>query len=142
MSHFYICPILALQTVIFFIVFASYADDTKAVSIDSAVSHAIKQDNPSALIISSPSYSDSSDTTALLKTRTMFARLGDFHKSRGIFGIVTGLVGIFAGVVFLDKNDSTPLALSCFALGGISIGFGIWEMKIGRSLLRFEKPDK
>jgi hypothetical protein len=139
MVHFHICPILILQTVIFFIVFASYADDSKAVPIDTAVSHAIKQGSPSALAIPS-SYPDSSDTALLLKTRAMFARLGDFHKSRGIFGIVTGLVGIFAGVVFLDKNDSTPLALSCFALGGVSIGFGIWEMKLGRSLLRFEMP--
>jgi hypothetical protein len=53
---------------------------------------------------------------------------------KGIFGVVGGLAGICAGVVALDKVDSTPLAISFLALGGISIGLGIWEMRLGRTL--------
>jgi hypothetical protein len=79
---------------------------------------------------------------ALSTTKEMFARLGDFHRLKGIYGVASGIVGILAGVVFLDKDNSTPLALSCFALGGISIGFGIWEMRIGRTFLRYKVPDQ
>ncbi len=134
---------LALQTVFFLFLFSSLADEARIVSIDSTSLIGIMQENTSvAPAVSHSSYPDSSDTSALLKTRKMIARLGDFHKSRGLLSVATGIAGIFAGVVLLDKSESTPLAISFMALGGVSIGFGIWEMKLGRTLLPLEKSIK
>ena len=78
----------------------------------------------------------------LVKTKEMFLTLGGFHKLMGIYGAVTGALGILAGVVLLDKPDDAAFAMSFITLGGISIGFGLWEINVGGKLLKYGTNEK
>jgi hypothetical protein len=78
----------------------------------------------------------------LVKTKEMFRTLGGFHKLMGIYGAVTGALGILAGVVLLDKPDDAAFAMSFITLGGISIGFGLWEINVGGKLLKYGTNEK
>jgi hypothetical protein len=60
----------------------------------------------------------------------------------GIYGAVTGALGILAGVVLLDKPDDAAFAMSFITLGGISIGFGLWEINVGGKLLKYGTKEK
>lgn len=78
----------------------------------------------------------------LLKTKEIFRTLGSYHKLMGIYGTVTGALGILAGVILLDKSDDTAFAISFITLGGITIGFGLWEINIGGKLLKHAGAEK
>ena len=131
-----IFPAFAFQIVLFSFFIRAAADSNPPSLIDSSVIVSSENENLSNISKIHQLQTDSLKTLPISENMEMFNRLGDFHRLNGIYGVVTGIVGIFAGVVLLDKVDSTPLAISFFALGGISIGFGIWEMKIGGALSR------
>ena len=131
-----IFPILAFHIFLFSLSIRAAADSNPPSLIDSSVIVSSENENLSNISKIHQLQTDSLKTLPISENMEMFNRLGDFHRLNGIYGVVTGIVGIFAGVVLLDKVDSTPLAISFFALGGISIGFGIWEMKIGGALSR------
>jgi hypothetical protein len=135
-----IFPALAFQIVLFSVLIRAAADSNLPSSIDSSAIVSSDSENLSNLSKIPQLQTDSSKILTISENMEMFNHLGDFHRLNGIYGVVTGIVGIFAGVVLLDKVDSTPLAISFFALGGISIGFGIWEMKIGGALSRYAAP--
>jgi hypothetical protein len=67
-----------------------------------------------------------------------FIHLGEFHRLKGIYGLLTGTFGIIAGVLLLDRADSVPLAVTSMAIGGFSIGLGLWEVKLGSTLKKNE----
>ena len=78
----------------------------------------------------------------LLKTKEMFHTLGSYHKLAGIYGAVTGALGILAGVILVDKPDDASFAIAFMTLGGISIGFGLWEINVGGKLLNYSAAGK
>lgn len=67
-------------------------------------------------------------------TREMFRKLGNFHKAMGIYNISAGILAVIAGAAILDKQDILPFSLSLITLGGITVGIGMWEITIGRTL--------
>jgi hypothetical protein len=69
-------------------------------------------------------------------TREMFRSLGNFHKAMGIYNISAGILAVIAGAAILDKQDILPFSLSLITLGGITVGIGVWEITIGRTLGR------
>jgi hypothetical protein len=71
-----------------------------------------------------------------LNARDMFRSLGNFHKAMGIYNISAGILAVIAGAAILDKQDILPFSLSLITLGGITVGIGVWEITIGRSLSR------
>ena len=78
----------------------------------------------------------------LLKTKEMFQTLGEYHKLMGIYGAVTGALGIIAGAVLLGRPDDASFAISFITLGGISIGFGLWEIHVGGKLVKYPGSGK
>lgn len=82
--------------------------------------------------------SDSSKTRLQTPTMELFVQLGELHRLKGIYSLLAGTFGILAGVVLLDRSDSVPLAIGCMSLGGVSIGLGLWEIKIGSGMRRSE----
>jgi hypothetical protein len=142
MFHFQIFRISTFFLALLTLTINAVAGDTLRTQIDSLTQRGIEQKNP-ALVLQIPQQpADSQKTPGILPYKKMFDHLGELHRLKGIYGVVTGTLGILAGVVLLDKADSTPFAMSFIALGGISIGFGIWEMRIGSSLLHPEIPAK
>jgi hypothetical protein len=128
-----------MLALVFFFVINLAADDNLSTTIDSSATKSIEKENLSAnLKIPQNPQADSSIVPTVSISKQMFARLGELHRLRGIYGVVTGTLGILAGVILLDKADSAPFAMSFISLGGISISLGIWEIKIGRSLLSGE----
>lgn len=73
----------------------------------------------------------------VLKTKEMFADLGKYHKFMGAYGVICGALGIIAGAMLIDKADDAAYATAFITLGGISIGFGLWEINIGGKLLKY-----
>ncbi len=65
----------------------------------------------------------------------VFKSLGRYHRLMGAYDVIGGALTILAGTVLLDKKDAAPFAMSFIALGGISIGLGLWEIKVGGKLL-------
>jgi hypothetical protein len=88
------------------------------------------------------SVSSARAVSEVLKTREMFVELGKYHKFLGAYGVICGALGIIAGVILLDKPDDTPFAMAFIPLGGISIGFGLWEINVGGKLLKYGTADK
>jgi len=87
----------------------------------------------------------SSDTILLrhdLANKEMFHRLGDYHRIMGIYGVIGGALTILAGAILLDKEDSTPFAMSFLVVGGISVGLGLWEIKLGAKLSEYKVGSK
>ena len=72
-----------------------------------------------------------------LKTKEIFAGLGKYHKFMGAYGVLCGALGIIAGAMLIDKADDAPFAMSFITIGGISIGFGLWEINVGGKLLNY-----
>jgi hypothetical protein len=62
--------------------------------------------------------------------------MGNFHKAMGIYNISAGVLAVIAGAAILEKQDILPFSLSLITLGGITVGIGIWEITIGRTLSR------
>jgi hypothetical protein len=81
------------------------------------------------------SASDSSIISQQSTHKALLGQFGEFHRLKGIYGLLVGTFGILAGVVLLDKADSVPLAVTSMSLGGVSIGLGLWEIKLGSSLM-------
>jgi hypothetical protein len=74
--------------------------------------------------------------TMHLNAKEMFRKLGNFHKTMGIYNISAGILAVIAGAAILDKQDILPFSLSLITLGGITVGIGVWEITIGRTLIR------
>jgi hypothetical protein len=112
---------------------------------DSAGSHAKKND--SAGIVLKEINGGSPALPALLNikekpavhTESIDAKslktLGRYHRLMGAYDVIGGALTILAGTVLLDKKGASPYAMCCIALGGISIGLGLWEIKVGGKLL-------
>ncbi|HUI90859.1 MAG TPA: hypothetical protein VLX68_01305 [Chitinivibrionales bacterium] len=54
----------------------------------------------------------------------------------GIYNISAGVLAVIAGAAILEKQDILPFSLSLVTLGGITVGIGIWEITIARTLSR------
>jgi hypothetical protein len=79
---------------------------------------------------------DSAVSRALSHDREVFRNLGDYHRLVGVYGIATGALAILTGVLFLDKPAYSPWAMAAITMGGVTIGLGIWEIKLGAGLMR------
>ncbi|HMD69262.1 MAG TPA: hypothetical protein VKF42_10325 [Chitinivibrionales bacterium] len=67
-------------------------------------------------------------------TREMFRNLGRLHKGMGIFTVAAGAIAVIAGASILEKQDILPFSLSLITIGGIAMGLGAWEIKVGWSV--------
>jgi hypothetical protein len=117
--------------------------DTSAIIQDLGEKHSAPAQSP---VSKTPSKS-TTDSLGLFKAscsrdslpqnaREMFRSLGNFHKAMGIYNISAGILAVIAGAAILDKQDILPFSLSLITLGGITVGIGIWEITIGRTLSR------
>jgi hypothetical protein len=82
---------------------------------------------------------DSAVAKVLAQHALLLGKLGDFHKIMGMYTTVTGVVALFGGVLLLDRKDGMPFAVSFLTIGGIAVGVGMWEIKIGAQLLSTQK---
>ena len=82
---------------------------------------------------------DSAVAKVLAQHAQLLGKLGDFHKIMGMYTTVTGVVALFGGVLLLDRKDGMPFAVSFLTIGGIAVGVGMWEIKIGAQLLSTQK---
>ena len=74
--------------------------------------------------------------------KAIFYTLGGYHRLMGIYGLLSGALTIIAGAVLIDKKDAAPFAMSFIALGGISMGLGLWEGNVGVKFARFKAPER
>jgi hypothetical protein len=74
--------------------------------------------------------------TLHVNMKEMFRTMGNFHKVMGIYNVSAGILAIIAGAAILEKEDILPFSLSLITLGGITVGIGVWEITIGRTLSR------
>jgi len=89
-----------------------------------------KSSADSLALFKAPSSRDSLAQNA----RQMFRSLGNFHRAMGIYNISAGVLAVIAGAAILEKQDILPFSLSLVTLGGITVGIGIWEITIARTL--------
>jgi len=68
----------------------------------------------------------------------LFKALGGYHRLMGIYGVIGGALTILAGAILLDRTDAEPFAMSFLVVGGISVGLGLWEIKIGGKLSEYK----
>lgn len=105
--------------------------------LQSAASKTLPKSSEDSLGLFSKSAKASPSRDSLQQNaREMFRRLGNFHKTMGIYNISAGILAVIAGAAILDKQDILPFSLSLITLGGITVGIGVWEITIGRSLNR------
>jgi hypothetical protein len=69
-------------------------------------------------------------------SKKMFKTIGDYHHTAGIYHIVEGVFVLLAGSILINKENYTSFSMTLMAIGGISTGIGIWEIKIGSSLTK------
>jgi hypothetical protein len=126
-----------LWITLFSCIISSAADERLPRIIDSTVTDtlhkeilSIPQDKPPITL------PDSFCAAQLLTAKAQLIQLGNFHRMSGISGMLTGAFCIFAGVVMLDKTQLVPLAITSMSLGGVFVGLGMWEIKIGFSLIQ------
>jgi hypothetical protein len=74
--------------------------------------------------------------------KDLFRTLGGYHRLMGMYEMIGGVLTIIAGAMLLDKKDATTFAMSFFALGGVSIGLGLWEIKVGAKLLNYRAKER
>jgi hypothetical protein len=137
MHHFQGASAAVVRIALLCFTFSVGADNTLPRVIDSLASDtAQKEANSPPVLVVQSKVPDSSPIRQQSSTAAIVGQFGEFHRLKGIYGLIAGTLGIFAGVVLLDKADSVPLAIASMSLGGVSIGLGLWEIKLGSSLLK------
>ena len=137
MHHLSSASAAAFRIAFFCFIINASAENTLPKIVDSSAIEGTKKEIFSpGLSLLNKNAPDSSLAGQQASTKELFVRLGEFHRLQGIYSLLVGTFGIIAGVVLLDKSDSVPFAITCMSLGGVSIGLGIWEIKIGCGLRR------
>jgi hypothetical protein len=137
MHHLPGASAVGFRIALFSLLCIAAADNTLPRMIDSSSCDTAQKKALSDRSISLPdNASDSSGIALQSSGKALSVQLGEFHRFKGIYGLLAGTLGICAGVILLDKTDSVPLAISSMTLGGISIGIGLWEIKLGSAFLK------
>jgi hypothetical protein len=128
--------------------------DTGGVFQGSLQNHAISDSSgnpsgPSADQLWIKSKSSTQDSIArveinsvVAQSKKMFLDLGKYHEFTGAYGVICGVLGIIAGAVLIDRPADAGLAGLLISLGGISTGFGLWEINVGKHLIKYGAAGK
>jgi hypothetical protein len=73
-------------------------------------------------------------TRCELRCKEASSELASFHRLKGIYGTVSGIVAILSGIILLDDAAKSGFGMALITLGGINVGLGLWEIKLGGRL--------
>ena len=110
--------------------------DTLGITASAGITPALQTNAQAPLLLT---ITDSTVAKTLAQHTLSLEKLGDFHKIMGMYTTVTGVVAILGGVLLLDRNGGMPFAISFLTLGGVALGVGIWEIKIGAEMFPSHK---
>jgi hypothetical protein len=79
--------------------------------------------------------------SAVTKLNGPLRDMGKYHKFTGGYIALCGILEIIAGAVLIDRPADAGLAGTLITVGGISIGFGLWEISIGGTFLKYGLND-
>jgi len=79
--------------------------------------------------------------SAVTKLNGPLREMGKYHKFTGGYIALCGVLEIIAGAVLIDRPADAGLAGTLITVGGISIGFGLWEISIGGTFLKYASND-
>ena len=79
--------------------------------------------------------------SAVVKLNGPLRDMGKYHKFTGGYIALCGILEIIAGAVLIDRPADAGLAGTLITIGGISIGFGLWEISIGGTFLKYATND-
>ena len=136
MPRWELVPSAALCLIFAFLIEIAAAENSFFETTDSSFVAAQKDSEPLPHPAINLGKTDTSVTPLQARSQDIFLHLGEFHRLEGAYTLAAGFFGILAGAILLDKSDNIGIGMACISLGGISVGFGMWEIKFGQTLLK------